>query len=386
MRYPNLYDLFNQRYSVISGKEYKKISPGTSKNFLSFDNKSSKLIVIIDEKEDLKKIGTMFLNQFEKHTLLFESCLKKNYKDLAEKYRSYFKYLVTPQIPGECQIELESQLINCGRDEIQALVLDGQNQNIVPGQMFEYIFSKIVPTLSQDIIAFGKDSKLMTNQEGLGIYKAIVNFYKQKKQSNIVEFLKEMSHTKNVIYTFSSIFEKLKIPRKGVKNKKINKVIKEEDIESSVLTAKDELKKVVEKFYSNDKQICLIWFRLTDYDKLDEVIDLIDSYEMQRELQKKNKKIEVDEERNKDKKGYFILLIENTRIFKIEDEKKLEEMRENILYKKTLISNLSSFTQIFIDDINGKQNNLTDLVNLQSRKLLKNLLIKKKKNSFQVKI
>lgn len=205
----------------------------------------------------------------------------------------------------------------------------------------------------------GSKSKLIKTQEGQSIYNSISDIYKGQNHSNIAEFLKVMNNTKNVIYTFSSIFEAIKIPREGVKNEEINVVFKEEDIDNSIfigsLTSEFELEKAIENFYSSKKQICLLRFRPIHCDKLDEVRIFVDNYQIQRELQKKEIEDDEEEYRNKNKKGYFIFLVENTRIFKVEKEKELEEMRKNSLYKRTLISHLFNFTQIFIDDINGKK-------------------------------
>ena len=73
MIYPSLYDLFNQNFTVIEGKNFARISIGsTTNNMLSSVDKNFKCIVLVDPE---KILDPPFLNRFEKQILSFEPLL-----------------------------------------------------------------------------------------------------------------------------------------------------------------------------------------------------------------------------------------------------------------------------------------------------------------------
>ena len=62
--YPSLYDLFNQNFTVVSEKNYARLSVGYSNNSFSLVNDEFKCIVIVNEKE-IDDEEAPFLNRFD---------------------------------------------------------------------------------------------------------------------------------------------------------------------------------------------------------------------------------------------------------------------------------------------------------------------------------
>ena len=77
--YPSLYELFNQNFMIIDGKQYTRIALGFSNNQYSHVNINFKCIVILNQNM-INKQQPPFINRFEKHQISFESLLKEEEK------------------------------------------------------------------------------------------------------------------------------------------------------------------------------------------------------------------------------------------------------------------------------------------------------------------
>ena len=61
--YPSLYELFNQNFLTIQGKNFARISYGNNNYTYSFVNEEFKCVILMDE-QNLDKMKVNFLNKF----------------------------------------------------------------------------------------------------------------------------------------------------------------------------------------------------------------------------------------------------------------------------------------------------------------------------------
>ena len=105
--------------------------------------------------------------------------------------------------------DLSQLLINCENDEIEGLIYKISNENFEKAKYEEFIeeeiLKKIVPNFCLDIIA---SVKLSGFNEGknMAFAEKIIKLYKAKDIYSFDKFLEKVKKNKNIIYTFSPIF------------------------------------------------------------------------------------------------------------------------------------------------------------------------------------
>ena len=176
-----------------------------------------------------------------------------------------------------------------------------------------------------------------------------------------------MENQKNVIYTFSNIDEPL---LSNISNEfetkmfgKINKNnIKE--IQISSLSAENELEAELENIYlDEDDKNKIIVFKFNPYET--DIMNYI-KYFIENHIKEKNY-----EEENKNKQKAFIFSVHMNRIFEEDkkDSKKKKYIERNELGE--IISHLSDFYQIFIDNLNGEDISIIDIMNYKDEELFR---------------
>ena len=336
--YPHLYDLFNQNFTVLSGKSYSRIQVGSSTNAYCPVNNNFKCIVNVDINK-IAEEEAPFLNRFEKHIISFEDLLSKDLIDLSKEIYSKLSDLsICSEELISINYSLEKLLINCNLDEIQALIYKANSEGKKETEeIYDYILSKISLTLPQDIIISMIYGKFQRNYPQYS--EKIIKFYKEGEHTNFANFIKKIEKNKNVVYTFSNKMEKIKIDDDiETKTKKI--II-------GMLKKDNELEKLLDEFYINDKyQICLIQLMPHEGEFMNYIKYLIESKE------KKYK--------NKTKKCFIfivhLLRVLNDEIKSLENNnnKTNQEIKNKILNET--LTNLSEYYQIFIDNLNGDEN------------------------------
>ena len=103
------------------------------------------------------------------------------------------------------KIDLSKQLLNCNKNKIDEIIFNSNKTNII--DMKEEIFKKIFPTFSQDLIIFSSNSVFSNKYPN--DYQYILSIYNSTEHRNLNFFFKNMKHSKNIIYTFTPILEKL---------------------------------------------------------------------------------------------------------------------------------------------------------------------------------
>ena len=334
--YPHMYDLFNQNFTVISNKNYARIAVGNSTNAYCLVNDNFKCIVNVDINK-IPEEEPPFLNRFEKHIITFEDILSEELISLSKEiYENLSDLSFCNEEFKSIDYSLEKLLINCNLDEIQALIykadLEGKKTR---EEIYDYIFSKIALTLPQDIIINMKYGKFGRNNPQY--FEKIMNYYKEGVHTNLSEFFKHMTNTKNIVYTFSHKMEKIN----NIDEVKTKKII------IGMLKKENDLEKLFDEFFLNDNYLyCLIQFMPNETELINNIKYLIESKEK--------------EYRNKTKKC-FIFIIHMFRISKEvikemenNNDKKYEETKNKILNET--LTNLAGYYQIFIDNLNGDEN------------------------------
>ena len=389
--YPSLYDLFNQNFTSVGGKNFSRIAIGGSNNILAHVNDNFRCIILVEEK-DIEKEDPPFLNRFEKHIISFDNLISKQISDFINEIFNKIKDLTSIGAnQNSLQIKFKNQIINCGKEEIKGIVYSIiKNKNL--DTLYEEndlkeiemkVMQYIVPTFSQDIIGISKFSNFERRyKEDL---ENIYTIYKETHRYNIIEFLKKSVKYKNIIYTFSSILEHINI--KEIENPLIGK-IKNDNIENILVSKyKSELeleKSLGDLFLNKDKKVLIMRFTPNDLKYISLIKFLIENLEREkiynnddkdneqnREFDEDNEE-EISTNNNKKQINYnkmIIFIVHTTRFLKnyVYSE---EEINEKSIEDKELISHLANYSQNFIDNLNGTNIDILDIINLRNEEFI----------------
>ena len=243
----------------------------------------------------------------------------------------------------------------------------------------EKVISKIALTLPQDILVCLKFNGFQKkyqdkykDKDNNDLTNRIMNAYNKGKHNNLTEFLKYMTHSKNVIYTFTGNLDIIKNIDQ-IQNEKFGTINNDNlfQIKISSLKTENEFEKLIDDFYNdNNKSVCLIRFRPNEGSLLNYIQFFIENKEKDLLSQKK--------EDNKSHK-IFVFIIHLIRIFNKDgnSEKTNSEEKnknENKILKET-ISHLSEYYQIFVDDLNGScKYSLDKMIKMKKKELFKKCL------------
>ena len=245
-------------------------------------------------------------------------------------------------------IDISNHLINFSLEEIKGLIYVNKEKSVE--EINKIILKKISWTFSQDIIiniysAFQSKYNKVISQ--------IIEYYNLKPK-NFDEFLimlKDNSYKtyhKNIIFTFSYIYENIDY------NYIALKIINNNDYEKTILNFIEYF------FHSEQKTIMIIKIKKNlCYKHLNHIQNLIDNYIVENNINL------IDPNKPK----YIIFIIHLNRIIN-KSEKEINNM---------IISHLSSYNQIFIDNLKGDNISIIQFYNLKSENIF-NMSIKNEKN------
>ena len=420
--YPSLYDLFNQNFTKMGNKNYARIAFSSNKSYSLVD--SSFKVIILVEKENILKEEPPFLNRFEKHEISFEYLLN----EVQNSWAKYIHSLIKELVKNKNELILEKQIINFSLEEIQGLIYSfcknqSKNNKIILDDVMKYVFNKLVPIFSQDIIAYMSVSGFKNNYPEIAqlIYK-IYN----KKKNNLKDFLINTNKRKNIIFTFSNpldpifIDKNLNTEKENENEEKIfsNKLgyindSKTNKIFISSLKSEKNFERKIREFYHNKNQnLCLLKFNENELSQLSHINFLVDSSLKDFQLIEKNynnmsktepkldnknisfylifhpkkkeennnineSEIQFDEQVNDDQISInknILIIVYLTRHFKSDVNIKSDENES-----PSMISLLSNCNQIFIDNLEGENIQFNDLIiqNKTENPILKNLNLNK---------
>ena len=307
------------------------------KHLLFEVDKDFKCIVLVDPKK-LDQQDRPFLNRFEKQEFSFENLLNKNENEIALQIYELLKEGITPIIKEDSKkntkIDISNHLVNFDLEEIRAIVYNNRNLNLE--EIKNEIYQKIVPTFSQDIIVNMNYSSFSSkNPEE---FKKIIEIY-EKKPNNFEKFLetlKTKNQSKNIIFTFSRIFDGLTGDEKDYSIRIIDKNDSEKLLDE-----------FIDKFYrTENKKIMIIQLKKDLIEHLNHIQNLIDNY---------NKNI--NENTNIKEKHIIIIIHLKREVFYSFENKNKDN---------NYISHLSPYNQIFIDNLKGEDISITKFFDLEN--------------------
>ena len=352
--YPSLYNLFNQNFSYIGTKKYTRLC--NNNNTFSFINNSFKCIVIVDERRNENQ-QPPFLNRFEKHIINYEYLLNEEEISVSNDIMALKENL--ENIVSKNQIKLNYDIvrffINYTKEEIQGIIYHlKKNTKKSIEDIKNFIYQKIAMVLPQDLIILINYSDY--NYILKSGYDKINEYYKNCLHSKFIEFLKIMKKNKNIIYTFSRYYEKLLSYLNNdflIETKKFGKISKSniKEIELCSINKENELEKEFENLKNEkNKNKNIIIFKLKSYES--ETIDYLNSFIKEKETETENNYL---------KNKIFIFII----YLKRKDENEYEdELYDTISFLD------EQFDQIFIDNLNGKNENIANLIESSQKKQL----------------
>ena len=367
--YTSLNDLFDRKFTFLGEKKFLTITFEHTKISVEV-NKDFHCIVIMN-KEQLRnlKLDTKFLNRFERYLINFNMFLEERDIKIAKNITEYIKIISSFNQEKNLKIDLEKLLINCNQNNIEGLIFKIKNnlfknkikkeQDIDDNEEYEKIIMKeilkiIVPTFCQDIMASFIYIKNKLDKKYKEINEALIKIYKESHYNNFKSFLKNLNSKKNIIYTFSKIYENILDDENDIENEfgifnKQNSII--DNIQS--IKEEKELISILKAFINKENQNLLILkFSDNELNKINSTNCLINNF------QKENPKLE-------EKIIIFIIHM------------KRQSKNSNI---KTVAPDLISFMndeyyQVFIDNLKGKPNSdIFNVMQMRSNQLVSQYL------------
>ena len=371
--YPSLYELFNQNYKIIGNKYFSKIAFASSKSSSEVHRNFRVILLITQQQLDKMKVDPPLLNRFEKQIVSFKDSLNEKQIELAENLIKSFDIIKTFNgMENKLVYNLPELMINCNIDEIEGLIYkicnkykDKKDDN---GFIENEIFKIIVPTFCQDIIASVKYSGFDMGNNAERARK-ILDIYKQREINNFSQLLDKMKKDKNVIYTFSNMYD-IFIPEE------INNKFKELIVENinSENTVQDEMS----KFYEEKTQYLLFRFVERDLNKMNHLSYLVNNFETKYKQQtdEETNNTSNDEEntintktnssKKKTKKIIFLIHLTRKNIEHNKNSGKNKKIKTSF-FTEELISNLDdSYDKYFIDNLRSERNDFINILNIKS--------------------
>ena len=410
--YPSLYELFNQSFRREGQRKKTRISLGRSTNPDPYVHDNFRAIILVDPKEiDLQ--DPPFLNRFEKHIMSYEFLLNQNLKSIAKNMNKLINEFIIIKNKEKIRIDLYSQLINCDEEEIFAFLfhlnenkndeqLNSNNNNLEDNMdddfenseqiyffkdqnqqqlsfkmqyvknkndnndYFGQFLQKIVPTFSQDLMTFISISDY--KEKNKDIYNTIKNIYQETYYPNIKSYLEKINTNIHIIYTFSNILSSLFENNNTQKffNRKFGEFNhqKTEKITIENCNSDEEIEDLLIQFLKTNKN--LIYFQFTN----DDCVHLsYIKYKLDRFLSEQDYSNKV-----------FLFIIYLERLFPVPDYLGIKKKKINNQY---LIPHLLGLNQIFIDNLNGCEIKIFDLLQQSKENLFKNIHLIDKEKEFK---
>ena len=345
--YASLYDLFNQRFSIIRNKKFIEISLGEVTN-TALVNDNLKIIVFIRE-EAVKMQDPPFLNRFEKYYISFDNLLDETTRPIANKILDLRKIFKNPK--KKIKYHFENELINFYDEEIKSMILDykihlEKNQEINEEEITDKILENVARIMPQELIVFLNHYRIKTYKN---IVEKINYYYLRTIHTNIKAFLENCKNAINIIYTFTPTVRSNKFNNFSIENEIVGNINSNniKIIYINLIKTEHQLEMDISDFYESENKLLLINFEENVSDNLEFVLMFLQRYQ-------KDKKI-------KDKKLIIILI---------------HLLRKNQSFNKDIfVPTLSELNQTFIDNLYGKDLIITKILNLNIRELYQNKLL-----------
>ena len=363
--YPSMYDLFNQNFTFLGGKNYSRLAIGSNINTFAFVNKNFRCIVNV-ETSKIDQEEAPFLNRFEKHIMSFEYLMDEELIKEADKIKNnvdgFFK--CNTATFKAINYDLKKLMINCSKEEIQALVYNAHKEGKKKEDISDYVLEKIALTFPQDILV---NLKINGPKQTKNLNK-ILKFYNKGEHSNFSEFLAKTKSQKNIVYTFNGYLDEVIDEKQIINNSLVGKIKKEniKTLQLNSIKSEREFEAHIDGYLREENlKVCIIKFLPCEGSSMNYIKYFIEN--------------KISEKKELEKK-IFIFIVYMSRIFIKElnalDKltlKEREEFNQKILSET--LSNLSGFYQIFIDNLNGESRLKIDkIITMKRAELFKTLI------------
>ena len=333
--YAFLYDLFNKNFIIKDGKQYARICLGNISEQLTPISERFRVIIIVN-KLYLEKVEPPFLNRFEKMLLSFSKLITKNQENLA---KIIFDSLNIDnninKFNFEINYKLNDLLIGCQREDILGMIYyeydnDETKKN---DKIIDIIYEKVYKLLPQDIILnLDNENKLK-------------KLYKNKKYYRLKNYLESNPKQKiSIIYTFNNINSNVETIEESASINLISEMKTESQLFDSINSI------ISENNNKNQENKNLIFIHVDNYNsnKIGFLVSFVKNhYEKIRELK-------------------FIFIIYVKRNFFV------DQQNEKIFAIPDIYPDIY---QIFIDNLEGPDVKLDDIISDPIKKLIEEEII-----------
>ena len=201
-----LFNLYNKNYIIKNEKKLVRICLENFNEQLTEVNDEFR-VIILEDKRFVDKCDLAFLNRFEKMILSFDKLLDDYMKRISENLIKEFRLEKAISTFTEINYSLKDLLINCGDEEIQALIYyfskelkkndneesDEQKENKIDEEKLkDIVVKKLYKILPQDIISILHDKNVIRKY-----YKENDSFYNFK---DYVDDEKNKDYKISIIY------------------------------------------------------------------------------------------------------------------------------------------------------------------------------------------
>ena len=350
--YPSLYELFNRNFFELNGKKFTYLGKSHIKSLV---NEEFKVIIYL-EKENILKEDPPFLNRFQKHLMSMTNILEDRYLELADEIYSVLKKIISFNLDNNNKIFLNQNLKFIDINEVRGLIYIAIKKNIKnKNEIIKSILEKIVPSFTEDFMIYIEKFGFKS-EYGL-YYNLIIDIYKKNYTYNLYNYLEKTKSRFSIIYTFSPINDNLFENKEYIKNQYFAQTFNKDSFKEIFINEINsiiELDKLILDYISeNNYNLCILKFGDKDLVQLTNVVNLIDDY-----IQNEDNYNFL----NKDKKTQktFIILIHLSRV----------NIKYEININKNSISYISNIPQIFIDNLNNRLKNFSDIIDCQNTDIL----------------
>ena len=355
--HPFLFDLYNRNYIIKDEKKFIRICLENDNEQLTLVNDRFRIIILVDKKY-VNKCELAFLNRLEKMILSFDKLLDKRLEPIANSLIEELRFKKIIKKYKKMNYSLKDLLINCGNEDIQGLIYyfskesknknneidneDEKEESIDENALKDKVIDRIYKILPQDIICIlPKNNKIKIKYNDS---KRIYNFREYIKQE--YKDKEEDSRYKiSIIYTSTSITNVIEGQNKSTR------------FMVSEIKSEDGLKNLIEDIQKKNK-----------YNVLEKEYYICIHFQ---QSNSKNIKFISNFILNnfKDKKNDHYIYI-----FIIHINRNFSGKKDEKIYALPDIN--PSINQIFIDNLNGNNIRLNDLLT----KNIKDILEEKKED------
>eukprot|EP01091_Cochliopodium_minus_P008744 TRINITY_DN2031_c0_g1_i6.p1 TRINITY_DN2031_c0_g1~~TRINITY_DN2031_c0_g1_i6.p1 ORF type:complete len:3279 (+),score=1032.07 TRINITY_DN2031_c0_g1_i6:1369-11205(+) len=202
--YDSLFDVLNQKYSVLNGQKFSRIALGSYSNPLCYVHNDFRVIVIVQE-DKFKELDSPFLSRFEKHFLSYDDIISPQQTNLIQRINGWIEDVSTCYF-GEISERYNQCFIGFNEDTVNTLVIDLSRSDKDENTQFTQAKERLIQTMSQDCLLRLSNSKVTVEEQ---VETAKIYFENQKRSSfgDFWNFFEENLGSFIVITTFSDFNE-----------------------------------------------------------------------------------------------------------------------------------------------------------------------------------